>query len=183
MSSSPAAGAPAQGIGLDRGGAGTIEGVIARKETDDRRRSQPRPGDGRRGGHRPLPKKRRGWTLQAVIGGQKIYLSTGEYEDGSLGEIFLDIHKEGAALRALLNGFAIVISKDLQHGVPLEELVETYVGMRFAPNGPVTGHPKVRWASSIPDLIFRVLGIEYLGREDLATSGPPAPDASANGTG
>ncbi len=136
--------------------------------------------DAPRGKHRPLPKRRRGWTLQGTIGGRRIYLSTGEYDDGTLGEVFIDMHREGAAFKAMLNAFAIVISKNLQHGVPLGELVDTYVGTRFEPNGPVTGHPKVRWSSSVPDYVFRVLGIEYLGREELATSGPEAdPDASA----
>ena len=126
----------------------------------------------RRGTHRPLPAKRRGWTHRATIAGHKIHLSTGEYEDGTLGEIFIDMYKEGASFKGLLNAFAIVVSKDLQHGVPLSERVDTYVGTNFEPRGLAVGHPDVKWASSIPDYIFRVLGMEYLDRDDLAIGGP-----------
>jgi len=117
---------------------------------------------------RRLPKKRYGFTQEARVAGQKIYLRTGEYEDGTLGEIFIDMHKEGAAFRSMLNCFAIAISLGLQYGVPLEEFVDAFVYTRFEPQGPVEGHPHVKFATSIIDYIFRVLGIEYLKRYDLA---------------
>ncbi len=117
---------------------------------------------------RRLPKKRYGFTQEARVAGQKIYLRTGEYEDGTLGEIFIDMHKEGAAFRSMLNCFAIAISLGLQYGVPLEEFVDAFVFTRFEPQGPVEGHPHVKFATSIIDYIFRVLGIEYLKRYDLA---------------
>ena len=115
---------------------------------------------------RRLPKKRRGWTQEATIGGQKVYLRTGEYEDGSLGEIFIDMHKEGAALRSMMNCYAIAVSLGLQHGVPLEEFVNVFTFTRFEPQGPVN-HPNIKFATSVVDYIFRVLGLEYLGRTDF----------------
>lgn len=115
-----------------------------------------------------LPKKRRGFTQEARVAGHKVYLRTGEYEDGTLGEIFLDMHKEGAAFRSMLNCFAIAVSLGLQYGVPLEEFVDAFVFTRFEPQGPVEGHESVKFATSIIDYIFRVLGIEYCGRVDLA---------------
>ena len=121
-----------------------------------------------RGTHRPLPNRRKGITQKVVLGGHKIYLRTGEYEDGTLGEIFLDMHKEGAAFRSLMNCFAIAISLGLQYGVPLEEFVNAYVFTRFEPNGPVSNHDNIKMATSIMDLIFRDLGINYLGRKELA---------------
>ena len=117
---------------------------------------------------RPLPPKRFGFTQEATVAGHKIYLRTGEYADGSLGEIFIDMHKEGAAFRSVMNSFAISISKGLQYGVPLEEFVDTFTFTRFAPQGPVRGHDNVKMATSFLDYVFRVLGIEYLGRHDLA---------------
>jgi ribonucleoside-diphosphate reductase alpha chain len=116
---------------------------------------------------RPLPAKRRGFTQEAKVGGHKIYLRTGEYEDGSLGEIFIDMHKEGAAFRGIMNCFAIAISKGLQYGVPLAEFVDTFTFTRFAPQGQVQSHPNIKIATSVLDYVFRVLGLEYLGREDL----------------
>lgn len=118
--------------------------------------------------HRPLPSKRKGYTQKATIGGHKLYIRTGEYEDGTLGEIFLDMHKEGAAFRSLMNCFAIAISLGLQYGVPLEEFVESFTLMRFEPNGPVSGHDQIKMASSILDYIMRDLAINYLDRHDLA---------------
>jgi ribonucleoside-diphosphate reductase alpha chain len=115
-----------------------------------------------------LPKKRRGFTQEARVGGHKVFLRTGEYDDGSLGEIFIDMHKEGAAFRSLMNCFAISVSMGLQHGVPLESLVEQFTFTRFEPQGPVEGHPNVKFATSMIDYIFRVLGVEYLKRYDLA---------------
>jgi ribonucleoside-diphosphate reductase alpha chain len=113
-----------------------------------------------------LPKKRGGFTQEARVAGHKVFLRTGEYEDGSLGEIFIDMHKEGAPFRSMLNCFAISISKGLQYGVPLEELVETFTFTRFEPAGMVD-HPNIRLATSIIDYVFRVLGYEYLGRTDF----------------
>ncbi len=116
---------------------------------------------------RRLPHRRAGYTQKAVVGGHKVYLRTGEYEDGSLGEIFLDMHKEGAAFRSLMNCFAIAISLGLQHGVPLEEFVDAFVFTRFEPNGMVNGHHKVRMVTSVIDYVFRDLAISYLDRTDL----------------
>lgn len=117
---------------------------------------------------RPLPARRSGYTQKAIIGGHKLYLRTGEYEDGTLGEIFLDMHKEGAAFRSLMNNFAIAISLGLQHGVPLEEFVEAFVFTRFEPNGPVKLNDRIKMATSIIDYIFRELAITYLERKDLS---------------
>ena len=121
---------------------------------------------------RRLPAKRRGFTQEARVAGNKVFLRTGEYEDGKLGEIFIDMHKEGAAFRSMINCFAISISKGLQYGVPLEEFVDTFTFTRFEPQGMVTGHPNIKMATSIIDYVFRVLGIEYLGRTDLAQVQP-----------
>jgi len=117
---------------------------------------------------RPLPARRNGYTQKAVVGGHKIYLRTGEYEDGTVGEIFLDMHKEGAAFRSLMNCFAIAISLGLQHGVPLEEFVEAFVFTRFEPNGPVKLNDRIKMSTSIIDYIFRELAVTYLDRYDLA---------------
>ncbi len=117
---------------------------------------------------RRLPDRRAGYTQKARIGNHKMYLRTGEYEDGTLGEIFLDMHKEGAAFRSMTNCFAIAISLGLQHGVPLEEYVDAFVFTRFEPNGVVQGNPHIKMTTSIIDYIFRELAITYLGRHDLA---------------
>ncbi len=121
---------------------------------------------------RPLPSRRGGYTQKAMIGGHKIYLRTGEYEDGTLGEIFLDMHKEGAAFRSLMNCFAIAISLGLQHGVPLEEFVEAFLFTRFEPNGPVNLNDHIKMSTSIIDYIFRELAIAYLGKTELAQVNP-----------
>ncbi len=121
---------------------------------------------------RPLPTRRGGYTQKAVIGGHKIYLRTGEYEDGTLGEIFLDMHKEGAAFRSLMNCFAISISLGLQYGVPLEEFVEAFLFTRFEPNGPVNGNDHIKMSTSIIDYIFRELAITYLDKKELAQVNP-----------
>ncbi|QQR91947.1 MAG: hypothetical protein IPJ88_02850 [Myxococcales bacterium] len=115
-----------------------------------------------------LPKKRTGFTQEARVGGHKVFLRTGEYGDGSLGEIFVDMHKEGAAFRSLMNCFAISVSMGLQHGVPLSSFVEQFTFTRFEPQGPVEGHPNVKFATSMIDYVFRVLGVEYLKRYDFA---------------
>jgi ribonucleoside-diphosphate reductase alpha chain len=117
---------------------------------------------------RRLPDRRAGYTQKARIGNHKLYLRTGEYEDGTLGEIFVDMHKEGAAFRSMTNCFAIAVSLGLQHGVPLEEFVDAFVFTRFEPNGVVQGNPHIKMTTSIIDYIFRELAISYLGRYDLA---------------
>ncbi|PZR56115.1 MAG: vitamin B12-dependent ribonucleotide reductase [Candidatus Meridianibacter frigidus] len=121
---------------------------------------------------RRMPHRRSGYTQKAVIGGHKVYLRTGDYEDGTLGEIFIDMHKEGAAFRSLMNNFAIAVSLGLQHGVPLEEYVEAFTFTRFEPNGPVVGHENIKMATSILDYIFRELAVSYLGRYELAQVQP-----------
>ncbi|MCO5169870.1 MAG: vitamin B12-dependent ribonucleotide reductase [Planctomycetes bacterium] len=125
---------------------------------------------------RRLPKKRGGFTQEARVGGQKIYLRTGEYEDGTLGEVFIDLAKEGAALRSLMNCFAISVSLGLQHGVPLEEFVNAFTFTRFEPQGRVLDHPNIKFATSAVDYVFRVLGMEYLGRTDFVHVKPSDSD-------
>jgi ribonucleoside-diphosphate reductase alpha chain len=115
------------------------------------------------GVHRPLPKKRHSATFEVTVGGMKLFVTTSEYEDGTLGEIFIDVAKEGSAMRGLLNSFAILFSKALQHGTRLRELVETFLHTKFPPSGIVRGHPKIKHATSIPDFIAQLLAIEYLG--------------------
>ena len=115
-----------------------------------------------------LPDRRKSYTQKATVGGHKVYLHTGEYDDGRLGEIFIDMHKEGAAFRAMMNNFAIAISMGLQYGVPLEEYVEAFTFTRFEPAGMVQGHENIKNATSILDYIFRELAISYLDRTDLA---------------
>jgi ribonucleoside-diphosphate reductase alpha chain len=117
---------------------------------------------------RRLPDRRAGYTQKSRVGNHKIYLRTGEYEDGTLGEIFVDMHKEGAAFRSMTNCFAIAISLGLQHGVPLDEFVDAFLFTRFEPNGVVQGNPHIKMTTSIIDYIFRELAITYLGRHDLA---------------
>jgi ribonucleoside-diphosphate reductase alpha chain len=117
---------------------------------------------------RRLPDRRAGYTQKARIGTHKMYIRTGEYEDGTLGEIFIDMHKEGAAFRSMTNCFAIAVSLGLQHGVPLEEYVDAFLFTRFEPNGIVQGNPYIKMTTSIIDYIFRELAITYLDRKDLA---------------
>jgi ribonucleoside-diphosphate reductase alpha chain len=125
-----------------------------------------------------LPNRRKGYTQKASVGGHKVYLRTGEYDDGHLGEIFIDMHKEGASFRSLMHNFAMAISIGLQYGVPLEEYVDAFVFTRFEPSGPVAGNDTIKMATSILDYIFRELAISYLGRTDLAHVEPMdlAPD-------
>ncbi|MFN3913020.1 hypothetical protein [Hyphomonas sp.] len=115
-----------------------------------------------------LPDRRKGYIQKATVGGHKVYLHTGEFDDGSLGEIFIDMHKEGAAFRSLMNNFAISVSLGLQYGVPLEEYADAFVFTRFEPAGAVTGNDRITNATSILDYIFRELAVSYLGRDDLA---------------
>jgi ribonucleoside-diphosphate reductase alpha chain len=121
---------------------------------------------------RLLPGRRRGYTQKARVGGHKVYLRTGEYEGGALGEIFIDMHREGAAFRSLMNCFAIAISLGLQYGVPLEEFVEAFVFTRFEPNGMVAGNDRIKMATSVIDYIFRELAVTYLGRTDFMQVSP-----------
>ncbi|MEX2648737.1 MAG: vitamin B12-dependent ribonucleotide reductase, partial [Alphaproteobacteria bacterium] len=132
-----------------------------------------------------LPQRRRGYTQKAVVGGHKVYLRTGEYEDGSLGEIFIDMHKEGAAYRSLMNNFAIAISIGLQYGVPLDEFVEAFTFTRFEPSGMVEGNDAIKMATSVIDYIFRELAISYLDRHDLAhvEQADLLPDSVGRGAG
>ncbi len=121
-----------------------------------------------RKGRDKLPDRRKGYTQKAVVGGHKVYLRTGEYEDGSIGEIFIDMHKEGAGFRAMMNNFAIAISVGLQYGVPLEEFVDAFTFTRFDPAGMVQGNDSIKNATSVLDYIFRELAVSYLDRSDLA---------------
>ncbi|MFA4874434.1 MAG: vitamin B12-dependent ribonucleotide reductase [bacterium] len=124
---------------------------------------------------RRLPKKRCGFTQEARVGGHKVYLRTGEHEDGTLGELFIDMHKEGAAFRSMMNCFAIAISLGLQYGVPLEEYVDCFTFTRFEPQG-VCDHPNIKMVTSVVDYVFRVLGMEYLGRTDFVQVKPTKDD-------
>ena len=123
-----------------------------------------------------LPQRRKGYTQKAIVGGHKVYLRTGEYEDGRLGEIFIDMHKDGAAFRSLMDGFAIAISVGLQYGVPLEEFVEAFTFTRFEPAGMVLGNDSIKNATSVLDYIFRELAVSYLDRSDLAHVHPADQD-------
>ena len=119
-----------------------------------------------------LPQRRTGFTQKASVGGHKVYIRTGEYEDGAVGEIFLDMHREGAAFRSLMNCFAIAVSLGLQYGVPLDEYVDAFVFTRFEPSGIVGGHDRIKMATSVIDYVFRELAITYLDRDDLAQVSP-----------
>jgi ribonucleoside-diphosphate reductase alpha chain len=130
-----------------------------------------------------LPERRRGYTQKAIVGGHKVYLRTGEYKDGSLGEIFIDMHKEGAGFRAMMNNFAIAVSVGLQYGVPLDEFVEAFTFTRFEPAGMVQGNDSIKNATSILDYIFRELAVSYLDRSDLAHVKPQGESFDALGRG
>ncbi len=136
-----------------------------------------------RGERRRLPNRRKGYTQKAIVGGHKVYLRTGEHEDGKLAEVFIDMHKEGSAFRSLMHNFAIAISIGLQYGVPLEEFVESFTFTRFEPSGIVEGNDAIKIATSILDYIFRELAISYLGRGDLAHAEPGdlSPDTVGKG--
>jgi len=161
-------------------------GVSGEDKTDKKR-----SGGKTRGTRKPLPNRRSGYTQKSKIAGHSIFIRTGEYDDGSLGEIFLDMHKEGAAFRSLLNSFAIAVSLGLQYGVPLEEYVDAFTFSRFEPNGIVKGHDYVKMATSVIDFIFRDLAISYLKRvelgqvkpEDLLATGTKADNRAENNTG
>jgi ribonucleoside-diphosphate reductase alpha chain len=130
-----------------------------------------------------MPDRRKGYTQKAVVGGHKVYLRTGEYDDGRLGEIFIDMHKEGAALRSFINNFAIAVSLGLQYGVPLEEYVDAFTFTRFEPAGPVQGNDSIKYATSILDYVFRELAVSYMSRYDLAHVDPSETGFDALGKG
>jgi len=130
-----------------------------------------------------LPERRKGYTQKATVGGHKVYLRTGEYQNGELGEIFIDMHKEGAAFRSLMNNFAIAVSLGLQYGVPLDEYVDAFTFTRFEPAGMVQGNDSIKNATSILDYIFRELAVSYLERYDLAHVDPSETDGTAIGSG
>ena len=163
MAEAPRA-APAQTVVTER----IVEKVIEKMRKSERER---------------LPHRRKSYTQKAIVGGHKVYLHTGEYEDGRLGEIFIDMHKEGAAFRSLMNNFAIAISVGLQYGVPLEEFVEAFTYTRFEPAGLVIGNDSIKNATSVLDYIFRELGVSYLGRSDLAHVAPASDEDIGHGTG
>jgi len=131
---------------------------------------------------RRMPQRRTGYTQKAIVGGHKVYLRTGEYRDGTLGEIFIDMHKEGAAFRSLMNCFAISVSLGLQYGVPLEEYIDAFIFSRFEPSGPVGGNDRIKMATSIIDYIFRELAITYLNRYELGQVTPEDLRPEAIGT-
>ncbi|HAM46857.1 MAG TPA: vitamin B12-dependent ribonucleotide reductase [Alphaproteobacteria bacterium] len=139
-----------------------VERIAARQQSENE------TDQSQRGTRKRLPHRRKGYTQKAVVGGHKVYLRTGEYEDGSLGEIFVDMHKEGAAFRSLMNNYAIAVSIGLQYGVPLDEFVDAFTFTRFEPAGMVTGNDAIKSATSIVDYLFRELAISYLDRTDLA---------------
>jgi hypothetical protein len=130
---------------------------------------------------RELPPRRAGYTQKASVGGHKLFLKTGEYADGTLGEIFVALPKEGPALRGLMDSFAIAVSLGLQHGVPLEAFAEAFAGTSFGPAGTVEGDPAVRRAGSLLDYMFRHLAVHYLGRTDLPEAAPAPEEAAAEG--
>ncbi|HET9326334.1 MAG TPA: vitamin B12-dependent ribonucleotide reductase [Candidatus Eisenbacteria bacterium] len=152
-------------VALYRDGSKLSQPLVTGKAAETESTSPTSPPKLRR---RRLPKRRHGFTQEARIAGHKVFLRTGEYEDGTLGEIFIDMHKEGAAFRSMMNCFAISVSMGLQYGVPLEHLVDQFVFTRFEPAGRVEGHENLRAATSVIDYVFRALGVEYLGRNDLA---------------
>jgi ribonucleoside-diphosphate reductase alpha chain len=154
-----------------RGAAGAERAGARRRGRRAHRRARGRAGRALREREK-LPNRRKSYIQKAVVGGHKVYLHTGEYEDGRLGEIFIDMHKEGAAFRSLMNNFAIAISLGLQYGVPLEEYVDAFTFTRFEPAGLVQGNDAIKNATSILDYVFRELAISYLGRTDLAHVAP-----------
>ncbi|MHC4606192.1 MAG: TSCPD domain-containing protein [Planctomycetota bacterium] len=149
------------------------------KEKEEKEKEGREPARPRR---RRLPKKRTGFTQEARVAGHKVYLRTGQYEDGSLGEIFIDMHKEGAAFRSMMNCFAISISLGLQYGVPLKEFIDVFTFTRFEPQGPVD-HPNIKFATSIVDYMFRLLAQEYLGITEFAQVKPADGGLVQNGGG
>jgi ribonucleoside-diphosphate reductase alpha chain len=130
-----------------------------------------------------MPDKRVGYTQKSIVAGHKVYLRTGQYPDGRLGEIFVDMHKEGAAFRSMMNAYAIAVSIGLQYGVPVEEYVDAFTFFKFEPAGFVQSHDRIKSATSIIDWIWRDIGINYLGREDLAHVTPDESESTSVGPG
>jgi len=141
-----------------------IQNEILRKTLQDRKEYKTKGSEKRF----QMPDRRKGYIQKATVGDHKIYLHTGEYDDGKIGEIFIDTHKEGELVKALTNNFAIAISLGLQYGVPLEEFVDAFLDTKFEPSGKVYGNDRILSATSILDYIFRELAISYLGKEELA---------------
>jgi ribonucleoside-diphosphate reductase alpha chain len=156
-------------VALYRDGSKLSQPLATGKKTEEPAASAPAHPKLRR---RRLPKRRHGFTQESRISGHKVFLRTGEYEDGTVGEIFIDMHKEGAAFRSMMNCFAIAVSMGLQYGVPLNDLVDQFTFTRFEPHGRVDGHDNIRLCTSVVDYVFRVLGLEYLDRTDLAQVKP-----------
>ncbi len=171
MASGPSADPLSKAI-LEIGNEGREEGKSAAETTVEAPREESNPKAQSLSRRQSLPNRRSGYTQKAKIGGHSIFLRTGEYDGGNLGEIFLDMHKEGAAFRSLLNSFAIAVSLGLQYGVPLEEYVDAFTFTRFEPNGMVQGHDYVKMATSVLDFIFRDLAITYLKRGELGQVKP-----------
>jgi len=142
----------------------TIQNETLRKTLQDRKEYKTKGSEKRF----QMPDRRKGYIQKATVGDHKIYLHTGEYDDGKIGEIFIDTHKEGELVKALTNNFAIAISLGLQYGVPLEEFVDAFLDTKFEPSGKVYGNDRILSATSILDYIFRELAISYLGKEELA---------------
>ena len=161
-------------IMLHRAAAGRARHRIAERIVEDGRA---RARD--RASARRLPDRRKGYTQKAVVGGHKVYLRTGEYEDGRLGEIFIDMHKEGAAFRSLMNNFAIAISIGLQYGVPLEEYVDAFTFTRFEPAGPCSGNDSIKNATSMLDYIFRELAVSPISVATISPMSTPPKSARA----
>jgi len=148
------------------------DAILYMSKNKDGRSLKPVPDSGSIKKRNLLPGRREGYTQKAKIGGHSLFVRTGNYKDGTLGEIFLDMHKEGAAFRSLLNSFAIAVSLGLQYGVPLEEYVDAFTFTRFAPNGIVRGHDNIKMSTSVLDFIFRDLALTYLKRTDLVQVKP-----------
>jgi len=149
---------------LEKEGPKIIQNETLRKTLQDRKEYKTKGSEKRF----QMPDRRKGYIQKAAIGDHKIYLHTGEYDDGKIGEIFIDTHKEGELVKALTNNFAIAISLGLQYGVPLEEFVDAFLDTKFEPSGKVYGNDRILSATSILDYIFRELAISYLGKEELA---------------
>ncbi len=168
---------PLSSKALSSGESANVEDVKAQIELAVKNAIAESAKELRRGQKKTMPLKRDGFTQEVEMGGHKIYFRTGEYENGEIGEIFIDMFKEGAAYRSLLNCFAVAVSMGLQYGVPLDKFVEKFTFTRFEPSG-FTNHPNIKNATSIIDFIFRVLGMEYLGRMDFVHIPPTAGDNS-----
>ena len=153
---------------------------VAEADTPEAMTLAPAPGQRPWGQRHELPRRRTGFTLEASVAGHKVFLRTGEYEDGKLGEIFIDMYKEGAAYRSMMNSFAQAVSVGLSYGVPLEKYVNMFTFTRFEPYG-MTDHPNLRTCTSLLDFIFRILAMEYLGRTDLVHVAPEAIDTRSDG--